>query len=122
MRIAIAAVFAAALTVPAAAVAQDAKGNWMRGDGIARVVVSSCGEALCMKNTWIKPGSSEKVGEYLILNVKPDGSGVWKGSGRDPQRDVNFSAEIKVAGDNMTTSGCVVGGLVCRSTQWSRLR
>jgi uncharacterized protein (DUF2147 family) len=108
-------------SLPAAA--QDsAKGNWARSDGIARVAVSSCGEALCMKNIWIKPGASEKVGEYLILNVKPSGEGVWKGSGRDPQRDVSFSAEMKVAGDNMTTSGCVVGGLVCRTTQWTRLR
>jgi uncharacterized protein (DUF2147 family) len=100
---------------------ESAKGNWQRGDGVARVVVSSCGEGLCMKNTWIKPGSSEKVGEYLVLNVKPVGDGVWKGSGRDPQRNVNFSAEMKVAGNSMTTSGCVVGGIVCRSTQWTRL-
>jgi uncharacterized protein (DUF2147 family) len=123
MRLVSLSVFAAALLASSSAFAQEsAKGNWMRGDGVARVVVSSCGEGLCMKNTWIKPGASEKVGEYLILNVKPAGEGVWKGSGRDPQRDLTFTAEMKVDGDKMTTSGCAVGGLICRSTQWSRLR
>ena len=103
--------------------AQDAaKGSWLRGDGIARVLVSACGAALCMKNTWIKPGSSEKVGEYLVLDVKPAGGNTWSGRGRDPQRDVSFSAEMSVEGDRMTTSGCVVGGFICRTTQWTRLK
>lgn len=103
--------------------AQEAvKGAWLRADGIARVIVSACGVALCMKNTWIKPGSSEKVGEYLVLDVKPSGGNTWSGRGRDPQRDVSFTAEMSVSGDRMTTSGCVVGGLICRTTQWTRLK
>ena len=103
--------------------AQDAvKGSWLRGDGVARVIVSACGAALCMKNTWIKPGSSEKVGEYLVLNVRPSGENTWSGRGHDPQRDVGFSANMSVSGDRMTTSGCVAGGLICRTTQWTRLK
>jgi uncharacterized protein (DUF2147 family) len=26
-----------------------------------------------------------------------------------------------VSGETMTTSGCIMAGLMCRSTQWSRL-
>lgn len=105
-----------------AASAQDsAKGAWARGDGIVRVNVASCGNALCMTNTWVKPGNNEKVGEYIVLNVKPAGDGIFKGNGRDPQRDVTFSAEVTVNSDRMTTSGCVAA-VLCRSVQRTRVK
>ena len=113
---------AALLAAPAAHAQEAAKGAWQRGDGVARVKVASCGKALCMTNIWIKPGSSEKVGEYIVLNLKPAGQNTWKGSGRDPQRGANFSADMKLSGNHMTTSGCIAGGVICRSTEWTRIR
>jgi uncharacterized protein (DUF2147 family) len=96
-------------------------GAWQRGDGVARVKVAACGGAICMTNTWIKSGSDEKVGEYLTLDLKPSASGQFSGTGYDPQRKARFAFDVTLAGDRMTTRGCLLGGLVCRTTDWSRL-
>ncbi len=76
-----------------------------------------------MTNTWIKPGvADEKVGEKVVFDVKPQADGTLKGSGFDPQRNVKFSVNIQVSGDSMTTSGCGLGGLICKSQSWTRMR
>jgi uncharacterized protein (DUF2147 family) len=74
-----------------------------------------------MTNVWIRPGvSDEKVGEYIGFDVKSAGADHWKGTGYDPQRNLEFSTDIEVAGDTMTAGGCLVGGLICKSTPWTR--
>ena len=76
-----------------------------------------------MTNEWIKPNSgTEKVGEYIRLDLRASGPGRWKGTGHDPQRNLDFTTDMVIEGDHMTTSGCVLGGIVCRSTPWTRLR
>ncbi len=111
-----------ALILPASAKADSFMGPWARNDGIVKVTVAPCGSKLCMTNTWIKPGiTDEKVGEKVVFDVKPQADGTLKGSGFDPQRNLNFSVEITVAGNRMTTSGCGLGGLVCKSRDWTRI-
>ena len=113
---------AVAACLPLVAHAEDGpRGAWQRGDGVARVIVADCGDALCLKNTWIAPGSTEKVGEYLILHVKPVSENTWKGRGIYADHNIGFSAEMKVRGDEMTTSGCVAG-LFCKTTRWTRIK
>lgn len=108
------------LATPAAA-ADDIMGTWTRGDGAARVKMAACGDAICATNIWIKDPvkQSEKVGDRLVFKISQKGDG-WTGSGYDPQRQINLSATLKATGDNMTTTGCVLGGLMCRSTHWTR--
>ena len=100
----------------------DIFGNWQREDGAARVRVAACGDNICATNTWIKDptGQKEKVGDRLIFTIKPNDN-AWAGSGRDPQRGLSFTATLKASGGSMVTTGCVVGGLICRSTQWTRM-
>ena len=112
-----------ALLFPAAALASpnDIFGTWMRGDGAARVKMATCGSDICATNIWIKDpvGQKEKVGDRLVFKIAPKGD-AWTGSGYDPQRDLNLSATLKASGDSMQTTGCVLGGIICRSTQWTR--
>jgi len=108
----------------AAALAGDPPflGNWARGDGKTRMRVERCGAKLCGINTWVKPGvSGEKVGDRLIVKVKPAGAGRWSGDAFDPQRHAHYSMKIRVADGRMTTEGCVLGGLVCQSMSWTRV-
>jgi uncharacterized protein (DUF2147 family) len=112
------------IAVPAAAAAgsDDIFGHWSRGDGAAKVKVVPCGGNICAINTWIKDPAkqNEKVGDKLIFTIKP-ASDQWSGSAFDPQRNLELSAKLKATGDSMETTGCIVGGLICRSTRWSRL-
>ena len=103
-RLFIAAAALLALAPPVLAQPDDIFGNWSRGDGAARVKVAPCGGNICAINTWIKDpaGQKEKVGDRLIFT------------------NLTFSAKLKATGDSMVTTGCIVGGLICRSTRWTK--
>jgi uncharacterized protein (DUF2147 family) len=109
--------------VDGAALAREPRflGNWTRGDGKTRIRVEPCGAEFCGINTWVKPGvSGEKVGDRLIVKVRPAGEDRWSGEAFDPQRDKHYAMKIYVADGRMTTAGCVFGGLVCQSMKWTR--
>jgi uncharacterized protein (DUF2147 family) len=96
-------------------------GDWARSDGKTRIHVASCGAEICARNTWVKHGvSGEKVGDRLILKVKPAGAGHWSGHAFDPQRKQNYAINVHVAAKHMTTKGCVMGGFMCQSMGWTR--
>ena len=108
--------------VPAAAAtagSEDIFGNWSREDGAARVKVANCGSQICATNTWIKDPikQNEKVGDRLIFTIKA-ANDEWSGSAYDPQRKLKLSAKLKATGESMVTTGCIIGGLICRSTHW----
>jgi uncharacterized protein (DUF2147 family) len=97
-------------------------GNWARGDGKTRIHVSSCGAEVCARNTWVRHGvSGEKVGDTLVANLSPAGAGRWSGSAFDQRRNQHYTMKVHVANNRMTTRGCVAGGLVCASMNWTRL-
>ena len=110
------------IAVPAAAAtagSEDIFGNWSREDGAARVKVANCGSQICATNTWIKDPikQNEKVGDRLIFTIKA-ANDEWSGSAYDPQRKLKLSAKLKATGESMVTTGCIIGGLICRSTHW----
>ncbi|MBS4084825.1 MAG: DUF2147 domain-containing protein [Rhizobiales bacterium] len=106
-----------------AAAAQDIMGTWSRGDGNARVSVVRCGQSYCATNIWIRDGTAgEKVGDVLVMNVKPQSGAVLAGSAYDPQRKLNLSATVSISGDRMTTRGCVLAGMLCKSMNWTRVK
>jgi uncharacterized protein (DUF2147 family) len=109
-----------------AAMAQDAKrvmGEWQREDGIARVKVAPCGNVICMTNIYIRPDiTEEKVGERLEFNLDGTSNASLTGTAFDPKSGKRFSTVVTVAGDRMTTKGCILGGVICKTTEWTRLR
>lgn len=121
--IALPALFAVLLAASPSVAAQDITGTWNRGDGNARVSVTRCGQAYCATNIWIRDASSgEKVGHILVMNVKPESKAVLTGSAYDPQRKLNLSATVSVNGDSMTTQGCVLAGMICKTMAWTRVK
>ncbi|MGB7975202.1 MAG: DUF2147 domain-containing protein [Roseiarcus sp.] len=97
-------------------------GDWARADGKTRIHVAPCGASVCARNTWVRHGvAGERVGDRLILKVKPAGAGRWSGKAYDPQRRQNYAINVRVANRHMTTRGCVMAGLVCESMGWNRM-
>jgi len=97
-------------------------GDWARADGKTKIHVASCGAAVCARNTWVRRGvSGEKVGDRLILRVKPVAAGQWSGNAYDPQRSKTYAINVRVAYRRMTTRGCVMDGFVCESMGWNRM-
>ncbi len=98
------------------------QGFWARGDGKAKVQIAPCGSDLCATNTWIKPGvTGEKIGDKLVMTVTEATPGHWTGSAFDPQRNMRYKLKMDVGDKTMTTSGCVLGGLLCKGVNWTRI-
>ena len=115
-------VIALALSASSARAADELMGAWQRGDGIARVKVAPCGKVICMTNIYIRPDvTDEKVGERLEFDVKSSGADL-AGRVLDPKTGKSYSATIVVNGDRMSTRGCILGGVICKSTEWTRIR
>jgi uncharacterized protein (DUF2147 family) len=105
----------------APAAAQDATGTWLRDSGASRVRIAPCGDALCGHITWLKDKSGPaKVGQRVFYGMKPNGAGSWKGSAFNPEDGKTYSGKMTVSGNSLTTSGCVLGGLICKTVNWSR--
>ncbi|MBC7583409.1 MAG: DUF2147 domain-containing protein [Tardiphaga sp.] len=115
-------IIALALSASSAQAADELMGAWQRGDGIARVKVAPCGKVICMTNIYIRPDvTDEKVGERIEFDVKSSGADL-AGTVLDPKTGKSYSATIVVDGDRMSTRGCILGGVICKSTEWTRIR
>lgn len=112
---------ALALGLAGPAVAQDVTGTWLRDTGASRVRFQKCGEAMCGTISWLKdPNGPAKLGQRIFYDMKPSGAGKWSGSAFNPEDGKTYSGTMSLSGDTLTTSGCVFGGMICRSVKWSR--
>ncbi len=110
--------------VGSSALAADVKGEWARDDGKAKVRLASCGgDAICGSISWLRdkddPG---KVGQQVFFDMKPSGDNAWAGRAFNPEDGKTYSGKMTLSGDHLVTAGCVLGGLICRSLNWTRAR
>ena len=82
-----------------------------------------CGDALCGNVVWVKPGSDvkAKVGQRLFYDMRRDGANSWSGKAVSPSNGSVYQAKMSIEGSNLSMTGCVVGGLICRSAKWRRV-
>ena len=106
----------------ASASAQDALGTWERDTGASRVRFAKCGEALCGTISWLKDQNGPaKLGQRIFFDMKPNGANKWNGSAFNPEDGKTYSGTMTLSGTTLTTAGCVMGGLICRSVKWNRM-
>ena len=97
-------------------------GDWTRNDGGSRINVGPCGELLCAVNTWVRdPSEGELVGDRLVLALQPRDAGALTGEAFDERRKLRYSLLVSVRGNAMTTEGCMLSGVVCKSLHWVRV-
>jgi len=118
---AVAGALALAAFTAGTAAAQDVGGVWLRDSGASKVRFAPCGNAVCGTISWLKDASgAAKLGQRVFFDMKPDGAGKWSGNAFNPEDGKTYSGTMQLAGDTLTTSGCVLGGLICRSVKWAR--
>jgi uncharacterized protein (DUF2147 family) len=107
----------------AAAFGADIQGTWLRDNGEMQVKFDKCGDALCGDVVWIKSDADTKakIGQRIFFDMKPDGADAWTGKAQSPSDGTTYAGKISMTGAALTTSGCIIGGLVCKSAQWSRV-
>ncbi len=57
-----------------------------------------------------------------MITMRPAGANAWEGSLYNFQDGKTYSGRMTMpSADSMSLSGCVLGGLVCRSQTWTRV-
>ena len=115
-------VFAFAVLVGGGAWAAELGGVWLRDSGVSKVRFAPCGGAMCGTIVWLKEGAdpNAKIGEKVFFDMKPNGTDAWTGSAFNPEDGKTYTGKMTLSGDTLTTKGCVLGGLICKSVTWTR--
>ena len=101
--------------------AGDVAGVWLHQDGASKVRFAPCGAAMCGTIAWLKdPKDPAKVGQRVFFDMVPAGDNAWTGKAFEPSSGKEYSGKMSLAGDRLTTAGCVFGGLICKSITWTR--
>ncbi len=124
------------LMVAAAAPASAAnpEGIWSMSDGKVTVRVSDCGSNLCARIVGLKepiskidgkpkvdrenPDAAKRkrplIGLSILIGMKPNGDGQWKGAIYNPDDGKTYSATVVHNGKTMKVKGCVAG-IFCKT-------
>ncbi|AVT82741.1 DUF2147 domain-containing protein [Rhodopseudomonas palustris] len=102
--------------------ADDVGGTWLRETGASKVKFAPCGGAVCGTLVWLKPGveTPAKVGQKIFFDMKPTGPGAWAGSAFNPEDGKTYTGKMNLSGGTLTTQGCAMGGMICKSSTWTR--
>lgn len=115
-----------------AVLADPVEGLWKtRPDdngNFGHVKIAPCGPAFCgtLVAAFDAKGAkreSDNIGKAIVWDMAPEGSGLYDGGQVwAPDRNKTYSASMSLSGDVLAVSGCVMGGLICRAQDWSRVR
>jgi len=67
-------------------------------------------------------GTSQLIGVELMSDLKPVGQRSWRGSFFVPDRNVRAEGQLHlISARTLEIEGCAMGGLLCKSQQWTRI-
>ncbi|WP_239017734.1 DUF2147 domain-containing protein [Sphingomonas aracearum] len=106
-------------------------GVWSNAKGTLHVQTAACGEKLCGSVVWatdkaktdsLKGGVTHLVGTQLLQEYRRTGTNSWAGRVFVPDMGRTFSSRIqRLPSGELKISGCLVGGLICKSQTWHRV-
>jgi uncharacterized protein (DUF2147 family) len=124
---------ALALAAPVLAQGQDPSGTYLSESGDTRVRIARCGGAYCGTIVAVRGETKDVnnpdtglrgrnlVGVQMISNIRPSGDG-FEGALYNYKDGKTYSGRMSFSGGNaMQLSGCVLGGLICRTQTWTRV-
>ena len=110
------------LLTTSTSLADEVLGTWTRDNGALHVKFDPCDDAICGNIVWLKPGAETKakVGQRLFFDMRPNGTNSWAGKAINPDDGSIYAGKMSIEGSTLSTSGCIVGGVTCRSANWRR--
>lgn len=121
------------LANPVVAQAQDPSGTYLSETGETRVRIAKCGSAFCgtivavqgeakdVNNPDPQLRTRNLVGVQMISNIQPAGE-AFTGSLYNYKEGKTYTGKMNFKGGNaMQLSGCILGGLICRSQTWTKV-
>jgi uncharacterized protein (DUF2147 family) len=115
--------FTAFLLTASPSLAEEVLGTWVRDNGALQVKFEPCGDAICGNIVWLRSASTSKakVGQRLFFDMRPDGANSWTGKAANPDSGTIYTGKMSIEESTLSTSGCIVGGLICKSANWRRV-
>jgi uncharacterized protein (DUF2147 family) len=126
------------------ALAADPAGIWLTEGGKAQVRIAPCGGALCgaivslkepndpetgrpkvdKNNADAAKRSRPMIGVQTVLGMKPSSTpDKWTGNVYNAEDGKTYSGSLTVTGaSSLALEGCVLGGLICKSQSWTRVK
>ena len=118
-----------ALSGTAAMAADPIEGLWQTqaDEGASAFVqISPCGGAFCGTIVKTFKGKeaykSPNIGKQIVIGMTPAGGGAYTGKVLRPADNKIYNGKAAVSGGSMKLSGCVAGGLICKTQTWTRLK
>ncbi|WP_420712588.1 DUF2147 domain-containing protein [Frigidibacter sp. RF13] len=115
-----------------AAFADPVEGVWKTkpddNGNFGHVQIAPCGAKLCgvLIKAFDSAGAeaaSENVGKQIVWDMSANGDGSY-GGGKvwAPDRDKTYKSKMSLSGETLSVSGCVLGGAICRASEWTRVK
>lgn len=114
-----------------AAVAQGVEGVWRNPKGTVEVRTGACGDRLCGVVVYASPkaqadarkaGAEPLIGTTLLRGYRATGAARWAGEVYVPDRKASYDSTIQLLdAQTLKVSGCILGGLICKSQLWHRV-
>ena len=110
----------------------DPSGTYLSETGETRVRIAKCGEVHCgtilsvqgetkdVHNPDADLKTRNLVGIHMISDIRPAPDG-FTGKLYNYKDGRTYTGKMTFAGKAMQLSGCVLGGLICRSQTWVKL-
>ncbi len=93
-----------------------------------QVEIAPCGDKLCgvLMKSFDSTGAeteSENIGKQIVWDMVANGDGTYSnGKVWAPDRDKTYNAKMALSGETLAVSGCVLGGMICRASEWARMQ
>ncbi len=99
------------------------QGTWLTESGETKVKIQPCGGGLCGDIVWVQGDKGQPYVGKRMLTMQPDGSNAWSGKLTNYKDGKTYTGKLSMQSDNkIKLSGCVLGGLFCRSQVWTRTK
>ena len=110
-----------AFVMSTAAQADSPNGTWLRAKVGTEISVYDCKEGLGMKVAKAKKAGT--VGKEIVCGAKAVSKTKWKGNLLNLEDGQKYSGHFELIDANtLKVSGCVLGGVVCKTEKWTRVK
>lgn len=123
---------AAAVLWAGAALADPVEGLWKTlpddNGNYGYVEIKPCADRFCgaLVKAFDSAGqdrASDNIGKNIVWDMMASGGGSYTdGKVWAPDRDKTYSSTMQLNGDVLAVSGCILGGLICRAQDWTRVK
>ena len=111
--------------------ANPIEGVWRNARDSVRIRTYVCGQSVCgqivqasakAQADAARGGTRNLLGTQVFREFQATRSGEYKGRVFVPDLNRTFAGTLRIASDGrLVGKGCILGGLICKSTAWTRV-